>query len=89
MPIDLRSIASVVRIRREHLRITQSQLSVIAGVALRTVRQVEQGSGNPSIQTLLALFDALGLELKLEIKNKGINLAGVLAQYTNEGTGKI
>lgn len=57
-----------VKQRREILKVTQEQLAEISGVGLRTLKQFESGKGNPSLHTLNKLADALGLQLKLEIK---------------------
>jgi transcriptional regulator with XRE-family HTH domain len=54
--------------RRETLNVTQEQLAEIAGVGLRTLKQFESGKGNPTLQTLTKLADALGLIVKLEVK---------------------
>lgn len=54
--------------RRETLNVTQEQLAEISGVGLRTLKQFESGKGNPTLQTLYKLADALGLRLKLEVK---------------------
>ena len=54
--------------RRETLNVTQEQLADISGVGLRTLKQFESGKGNPTLQTLYKLAEALGLKLKLEVK---------------------
>lgn len=54
--------------RRETLNVTQEQLAEISGVGLRTLKQFESGKGNPTLQTLYKLADALGLKLKLVVK---------------------
>ncbi len=54
--------------RRETLNVTQEQLAEIAGVGLRTLKQFESGKGNPTLQTLTKLTNALGLIVKLEVK---------------------
>jgi transcriptional regulator with XRE-family HTH domain len=48
-------------------------LSQLSGVALRTLKQFESGKGNPTLQTLQKLGDALGLEVTVIIKNSKIN----------------
>jgi len=50
------------------MQVTQQTLAEIAGVGLRTLKQIETGKGNPQLQTLQNLADALGMELKLELK---------------------
>ena len=57
-----------IKQRRETLNVTQEQLAEISGVGLRTLKQFESGKGNPTLQTLSKLADAMGLKLKLEVK---------------------
>ncbi len=54
--------------RREQLGVTQEQLSELAAVALRTVKELDSGKGNPTVSTLIKLADVLGMELKLEVR---------------------
>lgn len=61
-------IKDKVKARREVLNVTQEQLAEISGVGLRTLKQFESGKGNPTLQTLQKLADALGMEVKLEVK---------------------
>ena len=57
-----------IKERRKVLDITQETLAEISGVGLRTLKQFESGKGNPTLETLQKLCDALGLEIRLEIK---------------------
>ena len=57
-----------IKARRKNLNVTQEQLADISGVSLRTLKQFEGGKGNPTLQTLSKLSDALGLEIKLDVK---------------------
>jgi transcriptional regulator with XRE-family HTH domain len=54
--------------RRESLQVTQDTLADISGVSLRALKQLETGKGNPTLDTLSKLADALGLELSLQLK---------------------
>jgi transcriptional regulator with XRE-family HTH domain len=54
--------------RREELGVTQEQLAELAAVALRTVKELDAGKGNPTVSTLMKLADVLGMELKLEVR---------------------
>ena len=47
---------------------TQETLADISGVGLRTLKQLESGKGNPTLETLTKLADALGMEVHLQIK---------------------
>ena len=62
------SLKEKVKIRREVLNVTQEQLAEISGVGLRTLKQFESGKGNPTLQTLQKLANALGMEIRLEVK---------------------
>ncbi|WP_404980324.1 helix-turn-helix domain-containing protein [Chitinophaga pollutisoli] len=66
-------IFNIVKSRRESLNITQETLAQLSGIALRTLKQFESGKGNPTLQTLQKLGDALGLEVTVIIKNRGSN----------------
>ncbi|MCA4776116.1 helix-turn-helix transcriptional regulator [Empedobacter stercoris] len=61
-------IIEQIKERRKVLDITQESLAEISGVGLRTLKQFESGKGNPTLETLQKLCDALGLEIKLEVK---------------------
>jgi DNA-binding XRE family transcriptional regulator len=52
--------------------VTQETLALLTGVSLRTIKQLEVGKGNPTLETIQKLADALGLELQLKIKNTSI-----------------
>lgn len=58
-----------IKERRKVLAISQETLAEISGVGLRTLKQFESGKGNPTFETLQKLCDALGLEIKLEVKS--------------------
>lgn len=58
-----------IKERRKVLNVTQETLAEVSGVGLRTLRAFESGKGNPTVETLKKICNALGLEIKLEIKN--------------------
>ena len=57
-----------IKERREMLQVTQETLADLSGVGLRTLKQFESGKGNPTLQTITKLADALGMELTFQIK---------------------
>lgn len=67
MGLDAESLARVIGSRVRHERTergwTLDRLAEVAGVSRRMVVNVEQGTVNPSIGTLLRLSDALGVGL--------------------------
>ena len=58
-----RAIGGKVRHERQSRRWTLDQLADAAGVSRRMVVNVEQGTANPSVGTLLRISDALGIGL--------------------------
>jgi len=62
------SIIKQLKDRREELQVTQETLADISCVGLRTLKQFESGKGNPTLETLTKLADALGMEVHLQIK---------------------
>lgn len=58
------AIGATVRAERQRRGLTLDQLSDRAGVSRRMVINVEQGSANPSVTTLLRISDALGIGLQ-------------------------
>lgn len=66
--MELKEIGELIRERRKFLKLRLEDLSELSGVNKRTVHLVEQGTANPSIDTLQKIAKVTGLELKLEIK---------------------
>lgn len=62
-------LQEIIKQRRVILGITQQDLADFSGVGLRTIREIEAGKGNPSIETLNKILEALGLEMDFRIKN--------------------
>jgi len=63
-----KELIKTLKDRREALNVTQEHLAELSGVGLRTLKSIETGKGNPTIDTLAKLADVLGLELKLEVR---------------------
>ncbi|QOW09806.1 helix-turn-helix transcriptional regulator [Kaistella flava (ex Peng et al. 2021)] len=57
-----------IKERRRVLDVTQETLSEVSGVGLRTIKQFESGKGNPTLETIQKIGDALGMEIKFQIK---------------------
>jgi transcriptional regulator with XRE-family HTH domain len=67
------ALAIGVRVRQERQsrRWTLDQLAEAAGVSRRMVVNVEQGTANPSVGTLLRISDALGIGLPALVERPG------------------
>ncbi|MCK5528171.1 MAG: helix-turn-helix transcriptional regulator [Kiritimatiellae bacterium] len=62
------NLAQEIKKRRNILNITQEQLADMAEIGLRTLKGIENGTGNPTITTINKLAEVLGMNLKLSIK---------------------
>lgn len=64
-----KNLIETIKSRRDNLNVTQEMLADFSGVGLRTLKQFESGKGNPTLETLHKLGDALGMELSFTVKN--------------------
>ena len=65
--LEKESIGEVIQSRRKSRKILQEDLAEIAGISSRTLRDIEKGIANPELETLLKIFDVLGLGIKVEV----------------------
>ena len=56
-------IGKQIQRRRKLLKITQKDLSEISGVSLRTIKAIEEGEANPTVEILNRILKPLGLAL--------------------------
>ncbi|PQJ81486.1 helix-turn-helix domain-containing protein [Polaribacter glomeratus] len=61
-------LIEAIKTRRDNLDVTQEMLADLSGVGLRTLKQFESGKGNPTLETLNKLGNALGMELSYRVK---------------------
>ncbi|MDQ0756252.1 helix-turn-helix transcriptional regulator [Arthrobacter sp. B3I4] len=60
---DVAGIAQQIRRSRKEAGLTQEELAHLAGTSERTVRAIETGTGNPSLQAVVAVANVLGLNV--------------------------
>ncbi|AYB35794.1 helix-turn-helix domain-containing protein [Chryseolinea soli] len=58
---------TIIQTRRKSRNIQQAELADIAGISTRTLREIEKGSGNPELDTLLRICSVLGMQIKIEV----------------------
>ena len=66
--MNSKTIGDAIRQRRKSRKITQFDLAEIAEISQRTLRDIEKGVANPELNTLLNIFEVLGLKINLEIR---------------------
>lgn len=57
--------AAVRRLRLEVAKMQQAQFARICKISVRTLIQIEQGDGNPTLKSLNAVFKPFGLQMGL------------------------
>jgi transcriptional regulator with XRE-family HTH domain len=62
-------IIKVIKERKDILKINQEYLAELAEVGIATLKRLESGKGNLTLNNLQKIADVLGMELKLELKN--------------------
>lgn len=60
-------IGQIIKERRVYLSITQKDLAEIVGISLRSLVDTEKGNGNPTIDQLTKILNALGLTIKISV----------------------
>ena len=63
------NIGASIKERRALLGISQQDLSDYSGVGISTIKDLERGIGNPSVETLGKILDVVGLEMVLQVKH--------------------
>ena len=63
------NIGATIKERRALLGISQQVLSDYSGVGISTIKDLERGIGNPSVETLRKILDVIGLEMVLQVKH--------------------
>lgn len=67
LKMELKAMGKIIQTRRKSRSIVQGDLADIAGISLRTLRDIEKGVANPELQTLMSICNVLGLEIKIEV----------------------
>jgi predicted transcriptional regulator len=67
---NVSDISNLIKKRRKILHITQEQLSDISNIGLRTIKGIETGKINPTLNTLNSILDCMGFEMFITLKSK-------------------
>lgn len=67
--VNTKEIGTIIKQRRQSLKVKQLELSELAGVGINTLVAIERGKGNPKLETLLAILDTLGLQIDIRLKD--------------------
>lgn len=67
--VNTKEIGTVIKERRQSLKVKQQDLADLAGVGINTLVAMERGQGNPKLETLLSVLDTLGLQVDIKLKD--------------------
>ena len=67
--MHIKGLIKKIKERRKVMKVTQKSLAELSGVGLRTLKQLESGRGNPTLETISKIADVLGMEICLKIKD--------------------
>lgn len=67
--MNTKEIGTIIKQRRQSLKVKQLELSELAGVGINTLVAIERGEGNPKLETLLAILNTLGLQIDIRLKD--------------------
>jgi len=67
-PIAL-TLGQTIASRRKTLGVTQEDLAELAGVSVRFLSSLERGKATVRLSAVLAVLDALGLELSIRTRD--------------------
>lgn len=79
------SLADASRIARAKLGLTQAAFAARAGVALKVIKQLEGGQGNPRLQSIERIAAAAGMRLGLVPHGATVRL-GAIDRYVRRQT---
>ena len=65
----MNEFGKVIKERRLSLSITQRELAALAGIVINTLTKIERGEANPSLAVIDKIFNTLGLEVEIKIKD--------------------
>lgn len=61
-------LADTMKSRRKTFGISQHDLAEMSGVSLATIKDIERGKGNPSLDTVQKILNILGMEIRYEVR---------------------
>ena len=64
-----RELGNFITKRRKALRVNQKELASLCGVSEHALCNLERGVGNPTLNLINSVADALGLELRLGVRD--------------------
>lgn len=71
----VKKLGGAIRKQRKALGLTHQELSIMAGVGINFIAQIESGKPSAHIGKILDVLHVLGLQLRVEIGKQGIQVS--------------
>ena len=62
------TLQETIKERRRILSLSQKDLAEMSELSLATIKDIERGKGNPSIETVSRIMDILGMEIVYRVR---------------------
>lgn len=59
-------LGKAIKQRRKAIRLTQDGLAMLAGISRVLINEIENGKGNPRLDTLVSVLHVLGWQITIE-----------------------
>lgn len=63
--MTIKEIGAEIKARRVLLGVTQADVAEISGISLRTIKAIELGKANPTVNILQCILETIGLTLSV------------------------
>ncbi|MCQ2973432.1 MAG: helix-turn-helix domain-containing protein [Bacteroidales bacterium] len=64
----------ILKETRKKIGVTQEELADVAGVSINSIKLIEQGKMNPTVQMFDLIMDCLGMEIIVNQKQPNLNM---------------
>ena len=64
--MDFKTLGKIIKERRKVLGVGQKDLCEMSGISQHTLSAIENGNGNPAMETVLKIAGILGLEMEFK-----------------------
>ena len=81
-------LGAAVRKRRKQLRLTQKQLAELSNCGPDFLYDLERGKSTLQLGKLVAVLEALGMKLEVQVQPQGLGTQTVTGDWISEGRTK-
>lgn len=61
---EISTFGGFIKVRRKFMKINQTNLAELSGVCEKTIREIENNKGNPTMKNIISCLKVLGFKLQ-------------------------